>query len=81
MRKQTALLDLSFDLKVDLTRWFHWNVKEVFLYVVLSFDTDRAGQNDIVVYDKIVFNGRDRYSVDLANVRNKYAVNDLGDIR
>jgi signal peptidase complex subunit 3 len=30
---------LSFDLKVDLTPAFHWNIKQLFVYVVASYDT------------------------------------------
>jgi signal peptidase complex subunit 3 len=30
---------LSFDLKVDLTPAFHWNIKQLFVYVVASYNT------------------------------------------
>jgi signal peptidase complex subunit 3 len=30
---------LSFDLKVDLTPAFHWNIKQIFVYVVASYET------------------------------------------
>jgi signal peptidase complex subunit 3 len=31
---------LSFDLKVDLTPAFHWNIKQIFVYVVAVYETN-----------------------------------------
>ncbi len=45
---------LSFDLHVDLTPAFHWNIKQLFVYVVASYSTDRNPNNEIVLWDKIV---------------------------
>jgi signal peptidase complex subunit 3 len=44
---------LSFDLDVDLTPAFHWNIKQLFVYVVAIYET--AGRtNMVVLWDKIV---------------------------
>jgi signal peptidase complex subunit 3 len=37
---------LSFDLKVDLTPAFHWNIKQLFVYVVASYETDDTDSDD-----------------------------------
>jgi signal peptidase complex subunit 3 len=43
----------SFDLKVDLTPAFHWNVKQLFVYVVAYYETE-GKTNQVVLWDKIV---------------------------
>jgi len=45
---------LSFDLNVDLTPAFHWNIKQLFVYVIASYKTDKNPINQIVLWDKIV---------------------------
>mmetsp|Transcript_7835 Transcript_7835/g.7387 ORF Transcript_7835/g.7387 Transcript_7835/m.7387 type:complete len:177 (+) Transcript_7835:99-629(+) len=45
---------LNFDLHVDLNPAFHWNIKQLFVYVVASYETDRNPNNQIVLWDKIV---------------------------
>ena len=45
---------LNFDLHVDLNPAFHWNIKQLFVYVVASYKTDRNKNNQIVLWDKIV---------------------------
>ena len=45
---------LSFDLDVDLNPAFHWNIKQLFVYVVASYKTDKNPKNKIVLWDKIV---------------------------
>lgn len=45
---------LSFDLDVDLNPAFHWNIKQLFVYVVASYKSDKNPKNRIVLWDKIV---------------------------
>merc|ERR1712176_1454236 len=45
---------LSFDLDVDLQPAFHWNIKQLFVYVVASYKTEYNKLNQIVLWDKIV---------------------------
>ena len=45
---------LNFDLHVDLNPAFHWNIKQLFVYVVASYKTDANKNNQIVLWDKIV---------------------------
>jgi len=45
---------LSFDIDVDLRPAFHWNIKQLFVYVVASYESDTNPNNQIVLWDKIV---------------------------
>lgn len=70
---------LSFDLKVDLRPAFHWNIKQLFVYVVAIYETeDRT--NEVVLWDKIVEASSDDSSkvLDMKNVVVKYALVDQG---
>mmetsp|Transcript_96572 Transcript_96572/g.171695 ORF Transcript_96572/g.171695 Transcript_96572/m.171695 type:complete len:205 (+) Transcript_96572:69-683(+) len=50
----------SFDLKYDLSTEFHWNMNQLFLYVVASYnDTTTNQRNEVTVWDKIVRNKED----------------------
>ena len=44
---------LSFDLDVDLAPAFHWNIKQLFVYVVAIYETS-GRTNQVVLWDKIV---------------------------
>ena len=45
---------LSFDIHADLTPAFHWNIKQLFVYVVASYETETNVINKVVLWDKIV---------------------------
>jgi len=68
---------LSFDLKVDLTPAFHWNIKQLFVYVVAHYETE-GRHNTVVLWDKIVQAGDDKI-IDESNIFVKYALVDQGD--
>lgn len=68
---------LSFDLKVDLEPAFHWNIKQLFVYVVGLYESE-GRTNEIVLWDKIVEAG-DSKVIDESNVFVKYALLDKGD--
>ena len=67
---------LSFDLEVDLEPAFHWNIKQLFVYVVALYDTD-GRTNQIVLWDKIVESG-DPKMIKEKSVFIKYALVDQG---
>jgi signal peptidase complex subunit 3 len=69
---------LSFDLKVDLSPAFHWNIKQLFVYVVAAYDTDDGRTNQIVLWDKIV-EATDPKEIMEENIFVKYALVDQGD--
>lgn len=45
---------LSFDLDVDLRPAFHWNIKQLFVFVVASYETEKNPINRVVLWDTIV---------------------------
>lgn len=69
---------LSFDLEADLTPAFHWNIKQLFVYVVASYKTDTTPVNRIVLWDKII-EAHDEKKISEKNVFVKYALVDQGD--
>jgi signal peptidase complex subunit 3 len=44
----------SFDLDVDFRPAFHWNIKQLFTYVVASYETESKKINQVVIHDKII---------------------------
>ncbi|CAB9497841.1 peptidase complex subunit 3 [Seminavis robusta] len=71
---------LSFDLKADMTPAFHWNIKQLFVYVVASYESTKNRNNQIVIWDKIVESIHpEDMMIELENVFVKYALVDQGD--
>jgi signal peptidase complex subunit 3 len=69
---------LSFDITADLTPAFHWNIKQLFVYVVASYSTPTCPNNQIVLWDKII-ESQDVKIIDEQNVFVKYALVDQAD--
>lgn len=70
---------LSFDLHADMTPAFHWNVKQLFVYVVAQYKTESKELNQVVIWDKIVESIDDNKVIDEKNIFVKYALVDQGD--
>jgi len=45
---------LSFDLHADMTPAFHWNIKQIFVYVVATYATPTNPKNQVVLWDRII---------------------------
>uniref|UniRef100_A0A0N5AJ69 Signal peptidase complex subunit 3 n=1 Tax=Syphacia muris TaxID=451379 RepID=A0A0N5AJ69_9BILA len=71
-RSDAARMDLS--VQVDLTSIFNWNVKQVFLYLVVEYAT---ALNKVVVWDKIV-KRQDWRNIHELHVMPKYYLMDDG---
>jgi signal peptidase complex subunit 3 len=65
---------LSFDLKVDLAPAFHWNIKQLFVYVVANYETE-GRMNQVVLWDRIV-EAEDSKILDEDGIFVKYALVD-----
>ena len=65
----------DFDLSIDLTSVNNWNVNQLYVFVVASYETSKNDKNEIVVYDRIL---RDvsEFKFTLKNVKNKYVLRD-----
>tara|TARA_B110000090_G_C13127508_1_gene348758 strand:- start:125 stop:499 length:375 start_codon:yes stop_codon:yes gene_type:complete len=45
---------LSFDIHADLRPAFHWNLKQLFVYVVAEYESKKNPLNQVVIWDKII---------------------------
>ena len=70
---------LSFDIDVDMEPAFHWNVKQLFVYVVASYETESKTVNQVVIWDKILEATNPDKHIQDENVFVKYALVDQGD--
>lgn len=84
MRKPTTLAEVRFDLTADFTPMFHWNAKQIYLYVVLEYSTPQNQRNEMIIWDKIIqspaitgYGDGGRFST--RNARNKYPIADIND--
>ncbi|ODQ54147.1 signal peptidase 22 kDa subunit [Saitoella complicata NRRL Y-17804] len=66
---------LKFDLDYDLTSLFHWNTKQLFIYLVASYDTPQT-TNEVVVWDRII-QQKTQAKRRVRGEKNKYNVNDI----
>jgi len=66
---------IKFDFDADMTSLFHWNTKQVFLYLEAEYTNTKGTYNEVVFWDKIIRRKRD------ANVhvrgKNKYIMKDI----
>mmetsp|Transcript_21391 Transcript_21391/g.32715 ORF Transcript_21391/g.32715 Transcript_21391/m.32715 type:complete len:171 (+) Transcript_21391:170-682(+) len=69
---------LSFDLDVDFRPAFHWNIKQLFVYVVATYESETNPSNQVVVWDKIVEATDPIKVVKERNIFIKYALVDQG---
>ena len=54
---------LSFDLNADLRPAFHWNLKQLFVYVVAEYETSANPLNQVIIWDKIVKSQKGKFLV------------------
>eukprot|EP00574_Skeletonema_japonicum_P013312 CAMPEP_0201726364 /NCGR_PEP_ID=MMETSP0593-20130828/9406_1 /ASSEMBLY_ACC=CAM_ASM_000672 /TAXON_ID=267983 /ORGANISM="Skeletonema japonicum, Strain CCMP2506" /LENGTH=176 /DNA_ID=CAMNT_0048217839 /DNA_START=264 /DNA_END=794 /DNA_ORIENTATION=+ len=71
---------LSFDLQADMTPAFHWNIKQLFVYVIATYRTDTNPKNQIVLWDRIIENTDplEKKQLNEKNVFVKYGLVDQG---
>jgi signal peptidase complex subunit 3 len=69
---------LSFDIHADMEPAFHWNVKQLFVYVVASYESESKKVNQVVVWDKILEAIDPKKLIKEENVFVKYALVDQG---
>jgi len=44
----------SFNMEADLSSEFHWNLKQLFVYLTASYVTSKHKRNEVTVWDKII---------------------------
>uniref|UniRef100_A0A6B2G2U9 Signal peptidase complex subunit 3 n=1 Tax=Myxobolus squamalis TaxID=59785 RepID=A0A6B2G2U9_MYXSQ len=70
--------DFLINVKLDLSPTFHWNVKQVFLNLVVFYSTKNNAKNEVTVWDRIVLKSSQSYQIDINNRRTKYTLEDDG---
>ncbi len=68
-------IKFDFDLSVDVRSEYSWNVNQLYLFVVATYETSKNSRNEIVVYDRIVRDKKD-YKFDLKQQKIKYLLRD-----
>ena len=71
---------LSFDIDADMNPAFHWNVKQLFVYVVATYKSESKPVNEVVIWDKIIENidSIEDKHIKQENIFVKYALVDQG---
>lgn len=67
----------KFDLHADLSPAFHWNLKQLFVFVVAEYESNQNPLNQVIVWDKIVKSPKEailKYNKEMV----KYALIDQG---
>ncbi|KAF9650870.1 signal peptidase 22 kDa subunit [Thelephora ganbajun] len=64
-----------FNLTADLTSLFHWNTKQLFIYVTAEYNNSDGTHNEVVIWDRIVLRKEDAL-VDVV-VPPKYPLRDM----
>lgn len=68
---------LRFDLKVDLRPVWNWNVKQLFVYITVEYETDEHPVNQVTIWDHIVME-KENALIDKQGALNKYSLFDHG---
>ncbi|KIM33770.1 hypothetical protein M408DRAFT_325375 [Serendipita vermifera MAFF 305830] len=68
-KEESAFFEFSFD--ADLRSLFHWNTKQVFLYLTAEYTNRHGLNNEVVIWDRIVRRKQDA-RVRIENGQNKY---------
>ncbi|CAD7937505.1 unnamed protein product [Amoebophrya sp. A25] len=53
---------LAFDMDADLTNEFNWNLKQLFVYLVVTYESESNQMNEVIIWDDII---RDKDSATL----------------
>ncbi|KAI5480662.1 hypothetical protein MNV49_007589 [Pseudohyphozyma bogoriensis] len=66
----------KFDVMTDLTPLFHWNTKQVFLYLVAEYSTPTHPSNEVVIWDRIV-RGSKYAKINISGGKQKYEFKEI----
>ena len=65
----------EFDLAVDLRSEYNWNVNQIYVFVVATYETDKNTKNEVVIYDRILKTLKD-FKFTFKEIKNKYMLRD-----
>ncbi|CAD2086319.1 signal peptidase complex subunit 3, putative [Plasmodium vinckei lentum] len=66
---------LSLDLSYDMTKAFNWNLKQLFVYVLVTYETPEKAENEVIIQDYII-NSPDHATRADKNFITKYSLKD-----
>ena len=69
---------VTLDTTCDLSSVFHWNVKQLFVFMTAEYQTDAFALNQVVIFDKIIQTPEEA-EFSLTNEWNKYMLLDIGE--
>eukprot|EP00753_Platysulcus_tardus_P008701 PLAT16179.1.p2 GENE.PLAT16179.1~~PLAT16179.1.p2 ORF type:complete len:138 (+),score=55.78 PLAT16179.1:76-489(+) len=75
LRDEVEVAQFQFDLQADLRPLFHWNVKQLFIWVSAEYETDSHEVNQVVVWDSIITK-KEQALLDLKDVDMLYLLTD-----
>ncbi|RDB16778.1 putative signal peptidase complex subunit 3, partial [Hypsizygus marmoreus] len=73
--KKQELAFVNFNITADLTPLFHWNTKQLFLYLEAEYTNTQGVKNEVVIWDRIVRRKED--AVVSVVGKNKYMFREL----
>ncbi|PFH37626.1 signal peptidase subunit protein [Besnoitia besnoiti] len=68
---------VSLNINADLTSCFNWNTKQLFVYVVVRYETPKHSRNEVIIWDRIVTDPEDAI-LEFEGVMNSYPLRDHG---
>ncbi|KAK7467607.1 Signal peptidase complex subunit [Stygiomarasmius scandens] len=74
-RKKQEVGFVNFNITADLTPLFHWNTKQLFLYLEAEYQNAQGVNNTVVLWDRIVRRKEDAV-INYAG-KNKYAFREI----
>lgn len=73
--KKQDMAFVHFNITADLTPLFHWNTKQLFLYLEAEYANAQGVKNEVVIWDRIVRRKEDAF-IKFAG-KNKYMFRDI----
>ena len=81
-RKKNDAGFLTFDVEFDSRPLWNWNTKQLYLYLVVSYQTENNDINDVTIWDKIIHRHQYQHKisqkVSFKKYKNKYYFFDDG---
>ncbi|KAF9241789.1 signal peptidase 22 kDa subunit [Melanogaster broomeanus] len=75
--KESELAFVKFNITADLRPLFHWNTKQLFVYLEAEYTNAQGVNNSVVLWDRIVRRKEDAYISQSS--RNKYKFRELSE--
>ncbi|PPQ71190.1 hypothetical protein CVT24_010008 [Panaeolus cyanescens] len=73
--KKQDLAFVNFNITADLSPIFHWNTKQVFVYLQAEYTNSQGTNNEVVIWDRIIRRKEDAFVKFVG--KNKYMFRDV----